>query len=471
MEFNKVNSLDTVSKFSNFEVINKDFTRCRCNVFYTGRNRNYSDITEDALNKFIARKGYANVPVIAHLMKDDDGNYRVGGHDRKIVLSSESIEFIDECVPFGVIPEDCNPSMDVVTERSGEKRKYFSVDLILWTHRYPIMEAAYSDEVYFNQSMEIVFESAHYDKDGYVVVDDFSLSALCLLNRSNDSKENVEPCFESSRVKKYYSLDSFKKEFSLMLKEYSKLNFNKEGKKSMDLNKLKEFLSTFTFTDKNDNSVEKYALCGEVTDNSFTVVDKEDNFKVYTVEFSLDDDENIVPVWDEKVEKKFAIVNADTENAIDIDSFVNEYAQFKVDQITESIAEPFNAKIDEMAHEYENVANELVEANKKLKKFEEKEAQSQREAHKAEIDSIITEFAKKLGRSPKFLLYKAKLEYDNVTADQVTQDLTLMLGNEIVNGKSTANFSYQPVTTGVKKDTKNDAMTSRYGHLLDKYNK
>ena len=130
MENIELKSIDMTAKFSKFQVINKDFTRCRCNIFYTGRNRNYSDITKEALQKFINRKGYANVPVVAHLFKDDNGNYRVGGHDSKIILSSEGIEFIDETVPFGVIPEDCNPSMDLITERSGEQREYFSVDVI-----------------------------------------------------------------------------------------------------------------------------------------------------------------------------------------------------------------------------------------------------------------------------------------------------------------------------------------------------
>ena len=213
----ELKSIDMTAKFSKFQVINKDFTRCRCNVFYTGRNRNYSDITKEALQKFINRKGYANVPVVAHLFKDDNGNYRVGGHDSKIILSSEGIEFIDETVPFGVIPEDCNPSMDIITERSGEKREYFSVDVILWTHRYPIMEAAFSDEVYFNQSMEITFDQYHEDEN-YIVVDDFSMSALCLLNRSLSQNDNVEPCFESSRVSKF-SLDEnkFRQNFEFML--------------------------------------------------------------------------------------------------------------------------------------------------------------------------------------------------------------------------------------------------------------
>ena len=249
------------AKFTNFQVINKDFTRCRCNVFYTGRNRNYSYITEEALQKFSARKGYANVPVVAHLMKDDDGNYYIGGHDSKIIIDNNGIELVNECVPFGVIPEDCNPSMDLITERSGEQRKYFSVDIILWTHRYPIMEAAYSDEIYFNQSMEIFFEDYNYDND-YVVVNDFSMSALCLLRRSMDANENIEPCFESSRVKAFsINTDKFKQNFELMLEKLKQYESdgtttavqnnvtnepNKEEKKFMDLEKLKSFLSTFT---------------------------------------------------------------------------------------------------------------------------------------------------------------------------------------------------------------------------------
>ena len=61
MDFKNIN---TTAKFSNFQVLNPDFVRCKCNVFYTGENRNYSNITDEALRKFIERKGYANVPVI-----------------------------------------------------------------------------------------------------------------------------------------------------------------------------------------------------------------------------------------------------------------------------------------------------------------------------------------------------------------------------------------------------------------------
>lgn len=487
MAKSELKNIDMTAKFTNFQVINKDFTRCRCNVFYTGRNRNYSDITEEALQKFIARKGYANVPVVAHLMKDDEGKYYIGGHDSKIVIDNNGIELVNECVPFGVIPEDCNPSMDLITERSGEQRKYFSVDIILWTHRYPIMEAAYSDEIYFNQSMEVFFEDCKYDND-YVVVNDFSMSALCLLRRSMDAKENIEPCFESSRVKAFsINTDKFKQNFELMLEKLKQYESdgtttavqnntinepNKEEKKFMDLEKLKSFLSTFT-VGEGENATEQYALIN-ADENSFTVMDKHDGLKVYTVEFALDDDGNIAADWDGKVEKKFSVVDFETENAvsmndlIDFNKVIDKWAEEKAFSITEELTAAFNEQIKEKNAEYEELNNKYSTATTKLAEYESAEAEAKRVAHKNEVDAIVADFAKKIGRSPKFLVYKAKLNADDVTVEQVTHDLTLMAGQEMVN--KSASFSYQPQETNVASKN-DDELTNRYGHLLDKYRK
>ena len=487
MAKSELKNIDMTAKFTNFQVINKDFTRCRCNVFYTGRNRNYSDITEEALQKFIARKGYANVPVVAHLMKDDEGKYYIGGHDSKIVIDNNGIELVNECVPFGVIPEDCNPSMDLITEHSGEQRKYFSVDIVLWTHRYPIMEAAYSDEIYFNQSMEVFFEDCKYDND-YVVVNDFSMSALCLLRRSMDANENIEPCFESSRVKAFsIDTDKFKQNFELMLEKLKQYESdgttttvqnnvtnepNKEEKKFMDLEKLKSFLSTFT-VGEGENATEQYALIN-ATENSFTVMDKHDGLRVYTVEFALDDDGNIAADWDGKVEKKFSVVDFETENAvsmndlIDFNKVVDKCAEDKAFSITEELTTAFNEQIKEKNAEYEELNNKYSTATTKLAEYESAETEAKRVAHKNEVDSIVADFAKKIGRSPKFLVYKAKLNADDVTIEQVTHDLTLMAGQEMVN--KSASFSYQPQETNVASKN-DDELTNRYGHLLDKHRK
>ena len=486
MSKTELRSIDMTAKFTNFQVINKDFTRCRCNVFYTGRNRNYSDITEEALNKFISRKGYANVPVVAHLMKDDDGNYRVGGHDGKIVISNDGIEFVDECVPFGVIPEDCNPSMDLITERSGEKKEYFSVDVILWTHRYPIMEAAYGDEIYFNQSMEITFDDYSWDGN-YVVVNDFSMSALCLLNKSNNTSENIEPCFESSSVKKFsINENHFKKNFELLIKTLKQYESgdtpvhdtnqnNKEGVQQMELKKFVEALSQIKI-EETENI--KYRLLN-VSDEKVFALDMED-YKAYGFDYAVtseDGDEKLVINFDSKCEMSLSACEKITQEGFEEFSISDAIAaQVKINtdtamtEFAENLQRDFDEKIEEVRTQYNELDKNYQEVVGELAQFKSIEADRQEKAHKEEIDNIIKEFSKKLSRVPEFLIYKARLDYSK-NANEVRKELNLMVGKSVMDSQSKANFSYTPVSTTLSNNSKSNDPTNRYGHLLDKYMK
>ena len=499
MAKSELKNIDMTAKFSNFEVINKDFTRCRCNVMYPGRNRNYSDITEDAVQKFIARKGYANVPVVAHLMKDDEGNYYTGSHDRKIVIGNDGIDLIDETVPYGVIPEDCNPSMDLITEKSGEQRKYFSVDVILWTHRYPIMEASYNDEIYFNQSMEVTYDSYEFDNDGYVVVHDFSMSALCLLNKRDSSgtdgnNKNQEPCFESSRVKKFSINESkFKQNFELMLEKLKRYESNStttiqnnvtnnnaqtEGESNMDFSKITEILS------KSDDNC-KYKLLN-VTDSKVFALDLAD-YKPYGFDYAVtknEENESIVIDFESKTEMSLSATDKITVEGFDEFSIKNEidtvkeaYSKEKVEkkikEVTESVSAEFQKGYDELKEAYDDLIQAYNIAQGKVDIYEKKEQEAQIEKHKNEINSLVDKYADKLGKYSAFLVYKANIEQKySMTTEQVEQDLILMAGKYLTSKENSMNkkFSYNPIETGVANRTDNAATTTnRYGHLLDKY--
>ena len=488
MENKELKSIDMTAKFSNFQVINKDFTRCSCHVFYTGRNRNYSDITEEALQKFIARKGYANVPVVAHLFKDESGKYRVGGHDSKLILSNDGIDFVNECVPFGVIPEDCNPSMDLITERSGEQRQYFSVDIILWTHRYPIMEAAFSDDVYFNQSMELNFDEISMDGD-YTVVHDFSMSALCLLNRSLSPDENCEPCFESSRVKSFsLDEDKFKQNFELMLdklKQYESATAvhdkgtnnkpNKEEKVIMDFKKINDALSTAKI---GESDVNKYRLLN-VTDSKVFALDMED-YKPYGFDYAVtteEDVENIVIDFDSKVEMSLSATEKITEENFEefdmksvIDSTACAMADEKTKENTSILEAEFNKKMEEMKTAYEDISASYSVAMKKVEEYEAKENEAKAQAHREEVAALFEKYSEKLGKCAEFLVYTAKCNPDEVTLDEVSEKLTLMVGKFTMESNTKKNFSYNPTETGVA-GRKNETIENKYGHLLDKYMK
>lgn len=452
---------------SSVKKLNPQFSLCDVLVCYHGDNRNMTSLPK----KVIEENLYSiyGVPIIGEWIYKLDGTDEKtwGSHGGRVIIDDNGIHFEQTTKPFGFVTKEAadNASWVTVTEKDGHtKNEYLKLSgCILWTERYEESKTILDEN--YGQSMEIEFKKGHYREDHYYEAEEFIFSALCILGT------DVEPCFESACIGRHYELDSFKKEFSLMLDEYKKLNLepNKEEKKFMDLEKLNAFLSAFTFKDNCNNDVDKYALLGEATETNFTVIDREDNFKVYTVEFALDDEQNIVADWDAKVEKKFAIVNADEESAIDLNTVIGEYAQSKADMITESLTVSFNEKIDEMAKEYEDLSKELETSNKKLADFEAQKAEADRLAHKAEVDAVVAEFAKKIGRSPKFLVYKAKLNADEVTVDKVTQDLTLMAGQEMLGGKS-GSYSYQPTETKVT-NKENNEVQNRYGNLLSKYMK
>lgn len=483
MDKKEFTNIDMVAKFSKFQVINKDFTRCRCNVFYTGRNRNYSDITENALKKFIARKGYANVPVVAHLMKDDDGNYYVGGHDRKIIVSNAGIDLVDETIPFGVIPEDCNPSMDMITERSGEQREYFSVDVILWTHRYPIMEASYGDEIYFNQSMEINFDIGDYEYDGdYTVIKDFSMSALCLLNKSNNSKDNIEPCFESSVVKKF-SVDEgkFKQNFELMLqtlKKYEAVESNNsimKGEIGMDKSNIAEKLSEFTFQNILGETVSKYVLI-DVTDTSVGVIDREDN-KSYSFNWTANV-EDVVIDFDNK--KECVMTYRDfAEGEVNVFDYAKEIglasdtaSKFKESQVAKSFAEEYTTKINEVTTAYAQLKSEYDTAIVELENYRKVDAERLKAEKHAQVDSLLDTYAKKIGKLAEFLCYRASVDYSKDIED-IQRDLTIMAGKAMMDKNKGQEAVYSPTSCGVSFSLGNSkvnkyAQEDRYGDLLSR---
>lgn len=483
MENKELKNIDTTAKFSNFQVLNPDFVRCKCNVMYTGRNRNYTDITDEALAKFIERKGYANIPVIGHIKPNKEGKQIMGSHDRKIEISNDGIKEINECTAYGVVPLDANPRMEKIVDEHGIEKDYFTLDLVLWTHYFPeLMETAYSDEVYFNQSMEITLLDFHMDKE-YTVIDDFSMQALCLLGKY-DNSDNSTPCFEDSRVKRF-SVDEgeFKQNFELMLEKLKQYelgdepisnketnnNPNTKGDIKMDLTKFTTLLSEIKYGE----DCEKYALLGANTECIF-VIDREDS-KLYSVNYA-DADEGVVLNWDTKIEADVTFTEkSDEENSTfaNISTIIEEKINGEFDAKLESkikeISEDAESRLSEMKDNYADLQNSYTVAKEKLDKFEAIEAEKAKENHINAVKETLERFEKKIGKTPEFIYYKAKVDYEKVDIDTMEKELTLMTGDILMNKKDSAKtFSYNPTSTNVKTVTENET-TSRYGNLLDAY--
>ena len=105
---------------------------------------------------------------------------------------------------------------------------------------------------------------------------------------------------------------------------------------------------------------------------------------------------------------------------------------------------------------------------KKLDEYEAKEAQAKAEQHEADVKAMFEKYAEKLGKCSEFLVYKAKCNPADVTVDELNEKLTLMVGKYMMDSQTKKNFSYNPTETKVTNNN-NDAIASKYGHLLDKY--
>ena len=494
MEFNKTQTVNFTSKLSDFEVMDTEFTKCKCYALASGDNANGSDITMQAIDKAIQRGEFYNKPIVAHLYRDEnDGSWRVGGHDSKWVISNTSMEVINECIPFGTIPESSNVRKEEVLEPDGTTvNTYVVMDVILWTGRFNIMDAAYSDDVYFNQSCEISINDYHYKDNDILAIDDFTFSALCLLNKSSDFSKNVRPCFPSCRVEKIKSFsldeDKFKQNFELMLdklKQYESATAvhdketnnkpNKEEKKFMDLQKFSEILSTAKI---GESDVNKYRLLN-VTDSKVFALDMED-YKPYGFDYAVtteEDVENIVIDFESKVEMSLSATEKITDENFEefdiksvIDSTACAMADEKTKENTSILEAEFNKKMEEMKTAYEDISASYSVAMKKVEEYEAKENEAKAKAHREEVSALFEKYSEKLGKCAEFLVYKAKCNPDEVTLDEVSEKLTLMVGKFTMESNTKKNFSYNPTETGVA-GRKNETIENKYGHLLDKYMK
>lgn len=241
------------AKFSSFEKINESFLKAKCFVLALGKNPNKSHFTKENVNR--AYPSLAYIPVVGHLMCDDNGTYYLGGHDMKLDISTLSLK--SQCVPFGVAIPSSEPVYEAVTEDNGTISTYLTCEVVIWIGRYPeLTDAFYNDDVFCGQSMEIYFSKSSPLKEDptYTDIIDFSFDALCMLNKSDDEKFNVQPCFPSASIRpETFSIkqDEFKSLVDEMKNELSLLfNENKENQGGNILNEKNVILQKYGKTIK-----------------------------------------------------------------------------------------------------------------------------------------------------------------------------------------------------------------------------
>ena len=426
----KHTSLKFKAKVTPIEKINDEFTLCKCYVQGVGKNRNFSYMSKENIQRCLPTLSYA--PVVGHLIDklDEDGNPTgekyMGGHDYYI---DDDWNLKSACVPYGVVKAD-SFNFETVKEYEDEiETEYLTAEVILWTGRYPeLMEAIYSDDFYFNESMEIsVSEYRPYEEDSnYTELTDFTYSALCLLGKADDktSPEHTEPCFvESKVIPVQYSLE--REDFSKVMGELKNelaFYFNKDkidGKEDEVVENEKEEVIE-TVEEVNEESTE------EVVENTTEE----------TPDAEVNEDTN-TESENEEVQEDETVVEASVEETVEetvemseLDSLKAEYEEYK------NSHSHTNEEFDELQKYHDDAEFEKIHAERETMLSDEKY-------------SVLAEneaFAELKKNMDNYSLADLEKEAKVIFADYVSSVGTFSMNDS--NKKSTSKIRFS-----MKKDT------------------
>lgn len=196
--------LEYPSSISDIVEQNKSFDACSIRVMYTGKNRNRTSISKDAVEA--ALPTLYNCPIVCNYDVVED---TIGGHDVEFINTKHGMKMVNLTDAIGVIPYGAEYRWETVTEDNGQVHEYLVVDGLLWK-RSSVYDKLKRDGI-SGQSMEITVNSGK-SVDGIYEIYSFDFTAFCILG------EDVEPCFESADIETF-SLGVYKTRFEHMMEE------------------------------------------------------------------------------------------------------------------------------------------------------------------------------------------------------------------------------------------------------------
>lgn len=464
-------NVNACTKFSVIEELNSEFTLTKVYVMACGKNRNMSYIGKDRVEENLNTLNY--VPVVGHLFKDEDGKYRLGGHD---CTFDDNFNLVSLCVPFGVVIEN-SFEWETINEY-GTDVEYLVAKAVLWTGRYPdLKEAIYSDEVYFNQSMELnVQEYRPLEQDSnYIELLDFSFDALCLLNKSDKPEENVTPCFINAKVEPInFSTDDFVAKFEELKQAVNKcFNLQKEGEELENTNIVTEPVSVEpVITTDSNASIEPETF--SISQFQLTANEKRDAISDAVRGLNAITNETDTWFYLRDYDDKYAYVEMCIYNFTN-DSFEDKIGRFEY-SMTNNIA-TINSSFKEMrvmwltldeaatleeARDNYSVVKAEVETLRPYKLAAEK---AEREAAES---AVFSKFDSHIGAMPEYVELKSKAS-DYEIAD-LERECLILVGKFAMNEPKTEDVTPEPDTTiTFALDNEPTPKANRYGDLYENF--
>ena len=395
-----------VAIYGKMEKFSETISRGRCRVFYKGRNRNGTYITDEFAEKLIASVPYTPVKGIYDV---DDGDYTDHGQKRS------------EGRIYGVVPADPNFAWEWHEDSDGVKREYACFDVLYYTALYK--EAGEIDGK--SQSMELYRGTLKGDwkivegKKTYVFTDGCFLGLQAL-------GDDVEPCFEGAS---FYSCED---NILALLEKYEKrvdlFQETEQGENEtmpvvnfkISDNQKHDFL--FNLLNPNFNEAGgwmiEYAIC-EVYDE-YAIVRNYAEGTFERVYYTKDDEADTLEIT--KRERCF-IVDINEEEKAALEAVKGDKTFAELQESTEENASAFSA----LNESIETLNSQVAELNNQI---------SELNTQNSELHSQISELTESNEN-----LTTTNSEYSTKVEEQETQISTLTMERD------EANNNYAQATT------------------------
>lgn len=370
----------SISVYGAEEPFSDVITRRRVRIFYRGRNRNGSYITDEFAEKLIQTLPYTPVKGI---YDTEDGDYTDHGSSRNLGRI------------YGIVPEDPNFAWEKHVDDDGVEREYACADVLLFTALYTeanvIMDKA--------QSMELYLPSIKGDWEIRENQRVFVFQDACFLGLQVLG-DDVEPCFEGAAFFTLYdSLTNMIKKLEDYTANFQN-NVHVEGEREMPNFKISDnqkFSMLWTLLNPNYTEeggyVIEYGICDIYDDYAVAFNYADGTYQ--RVYYTKNDETDSLSI--DRTEQCFIVdINKSEKDALDALHAMHQDTYEKIDEdyknLTEKVSEyelkieEFESTVSTLNTEKDNAIAQYTEANTLLT-----EAKESLETAQASITSLTTE--------------------------------------------------------------------------------
>lgn len=189
------------------------FVPCRILVCHDQDNLNGSWFDSETQMK-CAEKSIRGIPLLAHVYKNEDDKWVLGGHDTKVEATDTPDGYDYQLIylekAYGFVPEDT-----IITQVEKDGKKYLSCTALIWReYSQQLLDILDSNDGALEVSMEINVDDFSFREDGFFEITDFTFLGITMLG------VGVQPAMAGANLS-LFTCGDVKTELEEMKKIYS----------------------------------------------------------------------------------------------------------------------------------------------------------------------------------------------------------------------------------------------------------